>query len=150
MPVYVDATILGMDALSARVTNTTWQIVADSAHLVQAYSMAAAPVGVPGNSTNAPGDLRRSIIVEGPYELGKGSYRAYVGPTVIYARQRALGGIITVKQAPFLVFTVFGTTYRKTSVWQKAQPYMSPGLYAALPQIRANANARIAAAIEGA
>jgi hypothetical protein len=93
VPIRVAGTIAGLDALSLRVDAATLQSTADALHLFQAAGMLRAPVGTPGNTTNAPGDLARSIDVEGP-EGGEGVYEGRVGPTVIYGRQRELGGAI--------------------------------------------------------
>jgi hypothetical protein len=90
VPIRVAGTIAGLDALSLRVDAATLQSTADALHLFQAAGMLRAPVGTPGNTTNAPGDLARSIDVEGP-EGGEGVYEGRVGPTVIYGRQREFG-----------------------------------------------------------
>lgn len=161
----MEATIAGLDALEQRVADATRQIVADAAHLIQADSMGFAPVGVVGNSTNMPGDLRRSIDVEGPVG-GDAVWMARVGPTVVYGRQRELGGPIYPQHATALAFTKFGTRLvigpevhpgawdntvylRRPGVYQHARPYMRPGRAAALPEIEAVASERIAVAVEG-
>lgn len=144
----VDATIAALDALMERVDDATGQIVADGLHLIQAASMGFAPVGVTGNSTNAPGDLRRSIIVEGPARVGDHQWTGRVGPTVIYGRQRELGGAIYPQTARSLVFTKFGTTYYRQRVYQHPQPYMKPGADAAIPNIAAVRDARLSEAIQ--
>ncbi len=144
----VAKTILGMDALASRIHSATRRIVDQGAHLIQDASRSYAPVGVPGNSTNAPGDLARSIIVEGPNEITNG-YVAYIGPTVIYGRQRALGGALVPKTAPAMVFTVFGTTFVRTFVNQIAHPFMHPGRDTAVPSIVTMANTQVGLAIVG-
>lgn len=143
MPVTVSATIAGLQLLSMRVGAATKLITADAAHLIQAESMKAAPVGMAGDSTNAPGDLRRSIDVEGPVKV-PGGFFARVGPTTVYGRQRELGGDIYPRTARLLE-TVFSA-----HVHQKPNPYMLRGEMAAIPKIEAVANARLAAAIGGA
>lgn len=145
----IAATISALRAASDRITEATRQIVADAAHLVQAASMGFAPVGTPGNSTNLPGDLRRSIMVDGPEQVGEGMFAAQVGPTVIYGRQRELGGAIYPKRARFLRFERFGVVHYRKRVYQHPEPYMKPGRAAAIPEIRAVAIARLTAAIEG-
>lgn len=144
----MEATIAGLDALEQRVADATRQIVADAAHLIQADSMGFAPVGVVGNSTNMPGDLRRSIDVEGPVG-GDAVWMARVGPTVVYGRQRELGGPIYPQRAKRLRFVKFGVVYYRHRVYQHPEPYMKPGRGAALPEIEAVASERIAIAVEG-
>lgn len=148
MPITVARTLLGMDALAVRMESAIKQITADAAHIVQTQSMMEAPVGVTGNSTNAPGDLRRSIDVQGPVG-GGGTYHARVGPTVIYGRQRELGGPIYPQRAAALRFEKFGTVYYSQRVFQTANPYMLRGEAAAIPQIDAVARERVARAIMG-
>jgi len=142
----VAATIAAMKVLGARVEEATRQIAADAAHIVQAESMMEAPVGVYGNATNMPGDLRRSIDVEGPTG-GEGTYLARVGPTVIYGRQRELGGDIYPKNVSLLRFTKFGETVFTAHVHQDPNPYMLRGEMASLVKIEATARARVAEAI---
>lgn len=127
--------------------------------------MAHAPVGVGGNSTNAPGDLRRSIIVTGPVPAPDG-WAGEVGPTMIYGRQRELGGPIFPKSASALKFTKFGTVYvigpsvipsvsighvfmRRPGVYQKPEPYMLPGYLEVMPSLPAVVDGNISAAIGG-
>lgn len=162
----VAATVAAMEALKARVSAATRQSVADALHLFQAAGMAHAPVGVSGNSTNAPGDLRRSIIVDGPAPVGAGVWEGQVGPTVVYGRQRELGGAIVPKTASALRFTKFGTTFvvgptvipggfgnivysNRPGVYQHPRPYMLPGYMEVKPELPAMVDANIAAAIGG-
>jgi len=145
----VDATIAGLDALVERVRDQTRQITADALHLIQAAAMGLAPVGTPGNTTNMPGDLRRSIDVEGPVEVSDDTWAGRVGPTKDYGRQRELGGEIFPQAASLLRFEKFGHVYYRTRVFQKPEPYLKPGAESAMPAIEAMANERIAIAIEG-
>ena len=148
MGIDVSGTIAGLDLLAKRVDQATRQIVADVAHLFQAAGIDEAPVGVSGNSTNAPGDLRRSIDVQGP--TGRdGIYEALVGPTVVYGRQRELGGAIYPVTATFLRFEKFGVVYYRTRVFQEANPYMKRGYVQTLPSIEPVARERLRAAITG-
>lgn len=139
----VAQTIAGIDALIAALDDATRQITADAAHIIQAKSMKEAPVGVAGNSTNMPGDLRRSIMVTGPHG-GDGVYEALVGPTVVYGRQRELGGAIYPVVARFLRFTKFGHVYYRRRVYQEPNPYMLRGEMGSLAAIEAMARARVA------
>jgi hypothetical protein len=119
----VAATIAGLGAVGNMINETTGKAVGDVAHLFEARISIEAPVGTPGNSTNAPGDLGRSVIVTGPIG-GDGVYEADVGPTMIYSRQRELGGRIYAKNpSGLLTYVKFGHLYRKPSVYQVGQYY---------------------------
>jgi hypothetical protein len=145
----VEETIAALDALALRVRGATRDTVADAAHLIQASSMGFAPVGTAGNSTNMPGDLRRSITVDGPVETGDDSWEAQVGPTVVYGRQRELGGAIYPQSASRLRFEKFGHVYYRWRVYQLPHPYLKPGEEAAMPAIEAVRDERLTIAITG-
>lgn len=135
MPIDTAATIAGLDALARRVNDAVEAIVRDAAHLFQEQAMVNAPVGVAGNSTNTPGDLRRSIHVDGPHG-GDGTYSAKVGPTVVtanpgpggtifnYGRQREFGGTIYPRVSKALVFSKFGSNYSRPAVYQAGSHYL--------------------------
>lgn len=147
--IHVSATIAGLDALAERIDEATKQIVADAAHLVQRASMEFAPVGTAGNTTNTPGDLRRSIRVTGP-EGGDGTYVAQVAPWIVYGRQRELGGTIRAyNPSGLLTFVKFGQVYRKASVYQVPHPYLEPGRDTSIPAIEAVAIERLSIAVKG-
>ncbi|HEX7355318.1 MAG TPA: hypothetical protein VF288_10860 [Mycobacteriales bacterium] len=148
MPVDVAATIAGFDALGTRMDVAARGIASTAAHLVQAAAMKAAPVGTPGNSTNAPGDLRRSIDVQGPRALSAHAWEAEVGPTTAYGRQRELGGEILPRSARMLAFTKFGTLYVVPRVYQEPEPYMKPALDESRTVIGSAVTRIVAAAIE--
>ena len=139
----------GAAALIQRLNEATEQIVADIAHLIQAGGMLHAPVGTPGNTTNMPGDLRRSIVVEGPERISDNSWGARVGPTVIYGRQRELGGDIFPVRAKFLRFHRFGLLILTRHVFQFPEPYMKPAEMQSRDAAYAIAIDRLSAAIEG-
>lgn len=136
MPIDVSATIAGLAALGQRVNVATERIVARAAHEFQAQAMINAPVGEPDNSTNEPGDLRRSIEVDGPESIGDHTWFARVGPTVVtanpgpggsvynYGRQREFGGLLWAKSSPFLAFWTHGTFVRKLFVYQFGSHYL--------------------------
>lgn len=137
-----------LEALARRVDEATRESVGLVAHLMQAEVMKQAPVGVTGNSTNAPGDLRRSVDVQGPYG-GDGSYEARVGPTMVYSRQREFGGHIYPRSAKMLRFRKFGVTYYRRHVYQKPNPYTKRGYDAGLPKVPALVAEKLTVAIEG-
>jgi len=98
---------------------------------------AAAPVGTPGNSTNPPGDLRKSIIFTKPAPLGAGKWGTIVGPTVQsirpgpggrvlnYARIRSWPSATAIHPnvRPYLVFQVHGKWVKKRVVVQHGTPW---------------------------
>ncbi len=99
----VAATIAGLDKVAGRLDRATKRIARDGAPIVEGLAKTKAPVGVPGNTTNQPGDLRRSIRVTGPREYG-GAYGYRVAPWIDYGRQRELGGDIYPRSHPYLAF----------------------------------------------
>lgn len=142
------ATLAALELMSVRLDGAMKEITGDAARRVQFESMKEAPVGILGNSTNDPGDLLRSIDVTGPHGE-QGRYEARVGPTVIYARQRELGGDIYPVTARKLRFTKFGETVYTSHVYQKPNPYMLRGEMASIPKIELAAKLRLAVAIVG-
>lgn len=160
MPIDTAGTIAGLDALAHRVNSAVERIVSKGAHLFQAQAMINAPVGDPENSTNDPGDLQRSIDVEGP-EGGGGAYVARVGPTVTtanpgrggeifnYGRQREFGGEIFPKVSTYLVFRSFGLWAKKTSVFQVGSFYLTRARDEAQPDVERVIEAELTVAIEG-
>ena len=95
--------------------------------------------GTPGNTTNAPGDLAASVIVDGPIG-GNGYYWGATGPTLIYAKQRNFGGYIFARNVTFMRFTIFDRVFYRRMVDQTtpesgAQHYMERAFDAALPAV---------------
>ena len=146
MPIYVEDTIADLDALNVRISAATKQSVADVLHMFQASAMEKAPVGTPGNTTNAPGDLSRSIEVTGP-DGSDGSYNGLVGPTTVYGRQRELGGHIFPVYATRLRFEKFGEVVHTFHVYQVPEPYLLPAEEENLVNVLPIAEARIAEAL---
>lgn len=149
MPVEIADTLAGIDELSKRFNTAMRDIVGDALHEIQLFGALFAPAGTPGNTTNPPGDLKRSIDVQGP-QGGDGLYAGRVGPTVIYGRQRELGGHIYPKFARWLVFTKFGDTVYTKHVYQPPHPYMKPGRALALRFIARDRDERLTKVIEQA
>lgn len=160
MAVDVAGTLAGLDALVERVHDATRDIVSDVADLLQKRAIENAPVGVEGNTTNPPGDLKRSIEVDGPHGAD-GAYTAEVGPTVVtanpgrggriynYGRQREFGGTIRPRISPRLVFTSFGVTFAVPSVTQEGSHYLLRARTEAQPAIEASIEDHLAIAVEG-
>ena len=80
---------------------------------------------------------------------GDGVYAGRVGPTVIYGRQRELGGDIYPVHAKALHFWKFGEEIYTRHVYQHPEPYMRPAETEAIPGIELIALDRIASAIVG-
>jgi len=142
----VSATIAGLEVLGQRVDEAVRQSVEDALHLFQAAGAREAPIGVEGNSTNAPGDLARSFDVEGPYG-GDGIWSGRVGPTMIYSRQRELGGPIVPVRARVLHFTVFGDEVFTPRVYQFPNPYTKRAYDLTLPALPEVVGAHVEAAL---
>lgn len=142
----IAATIAALGALGERIDGALRQSVSDIAHLIQASAMAHAPIGTVGNSTDPPGNLARSILVDGPTGAA-GEYTAQVGPTVIYGRQRELGGHIYPTTAGVLRFEKWGEIYYTHHVYQAPEPYMKPGFDEVEPLFEEVVLTNIAAAI---
>ena len=146
MAVEVEDTIRGLDILNLRIDAAVKQTVADVLHMFQAAGMEKAPVGTPGNTTNAPGDLSRSIEVTGP-DGSDGSYSGLLGPTTVYGRQRELGGDIYPVHARRLRFEKFGEVIHTFHVYQHPEPYMLPAEEENIVNVYPIAESRIAEAI---
>lgn len=148
MGVDVSRTLAALGDLGKRMDTAAFNTVKDGLDLIQLSARAKAPVGTPGNSTNAPGDLGRSIEVEGPAGDG-GIYSGKVGPTVIYGRQRELGGDIY-KSPGWMKFMWGdkGLTFAH-HVYQKPEPYLKPATEEQLPNLEVLAYEHALAAIEG-
>lgn len=142
----VNAAIAALVDIQAAMDAACREIVVDGAHIVQAASMGFAPVGDrPGG-----GQLRRSIDVKGPMPSPLGGWEAKVGPTVIYGRQRELGGAIFPVRAKALHWVdAAGVEHFALRVYQHPEPYMKPGLAASRAAVYAMAEAKVAVVIEG-
>jgi hypothetical protein len=98
-----------------------------------------APVGTPGNSTNPPGSLKKSIIFTPPAPMDTGKWGTVVGPTVQsirpgpgghvlnYARVRAWTGatVIHPNVRPYLRFQIHGKWFKKRMVVQHGTPWFT-------------------------
>lgn len=143
----VKACIAGIDALSERMDHAMHDITTDALKEVRLWAAFYAPVGTPGNTTNPPGDLKRSFDIEAPVG-GHGLYVGRVGPTTIYARQRELGGHIYPKRAKYLRFVKFGEVVYTRHVYQRGQFYTKRGRATAIPWIEKKTIDTIAVAIK--
>lgn len=160
MPSDVSGTIAGLDALVRRVHDATEQSVSDVAHMFQGLAMKLAPVGSPGNSTNAPADLARSVEVD-PIVGGDGVYATRVGPTVVtrnpgpggrvynYSRQREFGGEITPRVAQRLRFSKGGRVYFAHRVMQAGSHYLGRARADGAPFVETLVDKNLTIAVEG-
>lgn len=147
MPVNVDATLQGIENLEKRVKVALYNFVEEAAKDVQQKAAAFSPEGTGGNSTNAPGDLARSIYITGPVNVNANGteYYAEIGPTVIYGRLRELGGEINAVMAFHwgkFPYGRWGTIARLPDgrvlvqhITQKPEPYLHPAYVQLLPKI---------------
>ena len=148
MAIEVKDCIAGIEKLSENLDSTMHRITKRALETIQVAGASFAPVGTPGNTTNPPGDLKRSIDVEGP-RGGDGLYGGEVGPTVIYGRQRELGGHLYAKRARYMRFVKWGVVYYRKHVYQFPHPYMKPGRTVSIEPIWVMANKQIAGTIKG-
>ncbi|MDE2096454.1 MAG: hypothetical protein KGL39_04350 [Patescibacteria group bacterium] len=154
--------IAALRGLIPAMHHAVYEGVDDSLKILKRVASATAPKGIPGNSTNPPGDLGRSMRISGPFGAS-GTTRGKMGPTKVYSRQRELGGHIYAGRIarsvgskniggrrvgkPLLVFTKYGTTYYTPHVYQGPNPYMKRSVYASLRPIQRAMRSRVADAI---
>ena len=147
--VHVAETIAGIDALTKRIDFATGQGTADILSRFQEAGRLHAPIGdFPDNSTNLPGDLAASILVEGPHG-GAGLYAGEVGPTVVYGRQRELGGDIYPQAAEWLFFIWHGEPTFSLHVHQEGAHYLRDAYDEVLPTTWESMAVNIAEAVVG-
>jgi hypothetical protein len=137
----------GIDLLTARVHAATERAVEDTLKALQAAARWHTPIGVEGNSTNAPGELVMSIAIEGPFG-GGGVYHGSVAPHTIYAAQREFGGPLPIYQVGRLMrFVKFGEVVYRHDVYQEGAHYMAKGYRDVLPSVEGIAAIRISLVI---
>lgn len=154
MPIETEAAIAALDAMTSRVRSATVKAVVDSAVVVQRLAVINAPV--------VDGELRRSIKITGPQVAGRDRWAAYVGPTVVYGRQRELGGHLYPKRVAWMRWLDTAWKYPplhrfpkspdwaySQHVYQKPEPYLKPAVEQALPMIRQRFANRVSAAMRG-
>lgn len=134
MAVDVSKTVSALDALMDRMRAETAAAVMEGALTVEALAK--------GNAPAQTGTLRRSIYTSGPFPLGDATYRASVGPSVIYARIRELGGFIPGGAVPrpkppgrtgWLHWENASGSHFAKLVHQTGRPYMKPAVETARP-----------------
>ena len=143
----VKACVAGLERLSKNMDATMRRITDKALGDVQAGGRTFAPIGTPGNTTAPPGTLKESILTQGP-RGADGLYTGEVGPTMIYGRQRELGGHIYPKRAKHLRFTKFGETVYTLHVYQRGQFYTKRGRATAIPWIEKKTYDTIAVALK--
>ena len=148
MGVDVSSAVAGLDLIKDLVTAATADITHDAAERFKLAEDWNIKPGTPGNTTNAPGDLAASVMVEGPVG-GDGVYESRVGPTLVYSWQREAGGDIFPKRVAALHFFRFGEEIFTKHVWQEGSLYRERSYAEMLPSLEPMAVERIAEAIAG-
>lgn len=128
MDIEVNATIIAMEELKIRMDVGIRTLSNRIAETVQKNARRQAPKGRVGNSTNPPGDLAASIIIDGPHYLNMNKVLTQVGPTVKYGRLRELGGVLVPKDYQFMHFFIDKREFFMKRVEQKDNPYLERGL----------------------
>jgi len=148
--------IAALGNVGSRIKGANRRTTRKVAELVQKFSREAAPVGKPGWSTNPPGDLRASILVDGPRWIGANRTMATVGPTVRsvdrgvnYGRIRELGGTIFPQAKPYLAWKTPTGFVKATIVHQEGAHYMQIGRDEAAAFAYAEGVKAVIRAIEG-
>lgn len=125
----VEKAMAALEAKNKQMSAAARSVTAKAAHMIErrAKEKLTTSSHEPGTPTpSAPGEppslvtgnLRRSIKVTGPEEIGPARWRSEVGPTAIYGRIQELGG----------------DTGRGTL---PPRPYMQPSVNDVMPQILA-------------
>lgn len=104
MPIQVQATKDGIDRLLAALPQATARVSVSMAEEVQRDARA--------NLEDPMGPLAESILLEGPDQVGSTEYMTKAGPTLVYGRQRELGGTIEPVSHTFLT-----AHYRAPGYW---------------------------------
>lgn len=142
MPVDDQATKDALDRIALRVQEAAQRVASRGGLIVQRREQNRLTSGYGVVS----GTMRRSIHVEGPEGLGAGTYRARVGPSVIYARRFDLG---------FFSTDSLGRVYAKRGAQPPgllgsiARPFVKPAYRESVPLIRDLAKSEYEAAIRG-
>ena len=150
MPIDDAAAQAALDKLITNVTQANLQIAREGAFAVKGAAQVDAP--------KLDGDLAASIVVTGPYPVNAFTAEAKTGPTVVYGRQRELGGPIDPKPGHswLAFFWPDGPSYLPHlpdgrvlvhHVFQIGRPYLKPAVAAVRPLYLAIARRRWADAI---
>ena len=125
----VSATLAGLTALQGRLDDAMVATVSEILERVQDQAKAnTADFHYDYPEAKTPGELRDSIIVEGPVG-GSGVYRGAVGPTVVYGAQREFGGHIFATPGRLMKFSYRASIYYTPHVYQEEYQsgrYLSP------------------------
>lgn len=132
--------IAALDALIERVREAARRSVADEAALIEGAAKEFAHVKT--------GTLRRSILPTPVHPLATNVFESLVGPTVVYGRQKELGGHIFPVRARALRFIARdGALVFAAHVYQPPIPFLKPGYQAAAPRFTDVVLRRVGAAI---
>jgi hypothetical protein len=153
MPVDDSAAQKALDELTIALTAASAAITKEGAEVVQSAARF--------NLTDAIGPLAQSIMITGPDRIALSAYQTEVGPTLVYGRQRELGGPIDPVER-----TVLTAAFRDPGYWmwdygdgrglvdvytphvfQFGQHYLKRGVDVSIPEYYAIAIRRWAAAL---
>lgn len=137
-----DAAAAAIDALILRLDAATRGFTSDAVHMIGRGAKTLAHVKT--------GTLRRSILPTPVVRVSAHVWTARVGPTVVYGRQKELGGDIYPVRAQALRFIAAdGALIYTQHVYQKPQPYLKPAVDEAFPRMRGVLERRVRDAILG-
>lgn len=139
MPIEVGAAQDALDRLIAGLPRSAAEVSRQMAHAAQRNAR--------GNLEDPIGPLAESILTEGPDRIRTWTYRTRVGPTLVYGRQRELGGPIEPVNREMLT-----AHYRDPGYWtwdfgrgeedvfslhveQFGQHYLKRGVESAFPEL---------------
>lgn len=136
MPIDVHATQAALDEMLATLPQATARVSREMGEQVRGAAM---------HELKDPiGPLAESILVTGPDLTGAYRYRTRTGPTLVYGRQRELGGHIVPVDANLLTahyrdpgyWTWQGADVFTDHVFQVGQHYLKRGVEISLPRLR--------------
>ena len=136
-----------LDALGLRVREAARKGAQDAGFIIEAAAKKNAS-GRPGPNV-LTGALRRSIRSSVATEVGPSRYAVEVAPHIIYGRIQELGGTITARNSPFLVFQIDGAWKMKRSVTLPARAYLAPAVAESRAPIYALAVKHFSEAVKG-
>jgi hypothetical protein len=150
MEVDYEACLAALGAISKRVVTASHAGLQSVGYFTENTIQQIAPRGTAGNSTNPPGDLRKSVVILGPYSRGSDAiWSVDTGPTMMYTMQRNYGGGIDAHNPTGRMFFYrFGKVWEPVHVDQVATYFMERSWDEVLPVVSKIMEAPIAKALE--
>ena len=136
MPIDVRATQAALDEMLSTLPQATARVSREMGEQVRGAAM---------HELKDPiGPLAESMLVTGPDLVGSYEYRTRTGPTLVYGRQRELGGPINPVNGSVLTahyrapgyWTWEGADVFTDHVFQTGQHYLKRGVEISLPRLR--------------